>query len=80
MLHPLDIRRIREMAERGVPLPRLKAVRLAKALTKERLAEVAGVHRNTVTRIEAGMPAEVRTMKALADALGVDPPALIGEA
>lgn len=51
----------------------MRAVRLGKLLTQEALAEAADVSRNTIARIENdGKPAELRTIKALADALGVE--------
>ncbi len=43
-------------------------------LTQEDLAEISGVARNTISRIERGyQPARPSTAKKLADALGVTP-------
>jgi transcriptional regulator with XRE-family HTH domain len=53
-------------------LPGLKRHRVLAGLTQEELAERAGVHRVSVVEIERGKrPARPRTLKKLADALGV---------
>ena len=57
-------------------LPGLKAARVRKLLTQEELAEAAGLGRSTLARIETGAPAGLRTVRRLADALGVDPEVL----
>jgi transcriptional regulator with XRE-family HTH domain len=63
---------------RGTPLPGLRRQRLAHALTQEELAKRAGVGRTTIARIEGGgKPAETRTLRKLAEALGVEPRALL---
>lgn len=41
-----------------------------KGLTLEQLADLAGVHRNTVVNIEAGRPVKFKTIAALMDQLG----------
>lgn len=62
-------------------LPRLKAVRLAKMLSQEELAEKAGVSRVAITRLETGMvDARFKTVRKLAAALGVEPTDLTAEA
>jgi transcriptional regulator with XRE-family HTH domain len=62
---------------RGTPLPRLRAVRIARLLTQQELARAAGVGFTTVNRLERGArPAELRTVRKLAAALGVAPAAL----
>jgi transcriptional regulator with XRE-family HTH domain len=63
---------------RGTPLPRLRAVRIARLLTQQELARAAGVGFTTVNRLERGdTPAELRTVRKLAAALGVAPAALL---
>ena len=62
---------------RGTPLPRLRAVRIARLLTQRELAAASGVSFTTVNRLERGdVPAELRTVRKLAAALGVEPAAL----
>ena len=62
---------------RGTPLPRLRAVRIARLLTQRELAAASGVSFTTVNRLERGdVPAELRTVRKLATALGVEPAAL----
>ena len=62
---------------RGTPLPRLRAVRIARLLTQQELAGAAGIGFSTVNRLERGdTPAELRTVRKLAAALGVEPAAL----
>ncbi len=56
---------------------RLRAARIARGLTQERLAELAGVHRNTIQNIEADRcperPPAFRTdvLFAIAHTLGI---------
>lgn len=59
---------------------RLKALRIRRALTQEELAQIAGLSKNAVNRLEVGK-AEPRmsTLRKLAKALNVDPSELIGE-
>jgi transcriptional regulator with XRE-family HTH domain len=53
-------------------LPGLKFARLAKGLTQYELAEVSGVHRDSIQKLETGQrPARPATIKKLADTLGV---------
>jgi predicted transcriptional regulator len=55
-------------------LPRLKSVRLAKMLSQEELAQKAGLTRVAITRLETGaVDARFRTVRKLAEALGVEP-------
>ena len=62
-----------------VSLPRLKEIRLRRALSQRELSKRAGVSRVTIVRLEAGgedpFPSTVRK---LADALNVEPDALMG--
>lgn len=60
---------------RMVRLGRLKVTRLRKALTQAQLAEKAGVHRATISRLEGEGEDEAfpSTTQKLAKALGVDP-------
>ena len=58
---------------------RLRAVRKAKGLTQERLAEEAGLHFSDVSRIERGIrDPGVRTVAKLAKGLGVPAATLFG--
>jgi transcriptional regulator with XRE-family HTH domain len=55
-------------------LPRLRAVRVARALSQAELAERAGVSRVAITRLERGdVDARFATIRKLAEALGVEP-------
>ena len=52
----------------------LRRLRLEQFLSQAELARRAGVHALTITRLEAGTTApSTRTVRALADALGVEP-------
>jgi transcriptional regulator with XRE-family HTH domain len=52
----------------------LRQLRLGQFLSQAELARRAGVHALTITRLEAGATAPAtRTVRALADALGVEP-------
>ena len=61
----------------GVLLPGLKATRLRRAMTQAELARAAGVAMGTVARLETGSPAAPSTLRKLADALRVEPDALL---
>ena len=52
-------------------LPSLRYWRLQRGLTQERLADRIAMRWSTVTQLEAGHPARVRTARLLARALGV---------
>jgi transcriptional regulator with XRE-family HTH domain len=61
-----------------VRLTRLRTLRLRRALTQQQLAEKAGVSRPTIARLEAGLDDPYpTTVRKLADALGVEPDALM---
>ena len=62
---------------RGIKLSRLSAIRERKALTQDELAELAGISRQTVVKIEGGQEPRPPTIRKLAAALGVDPPDLM---
>ena len=66
---------------RGEPIPRLRQARLAAAVTQQELATAAGLDRNTVVRLETHpeKPADMSTIRALADALGVQPRDLMAQ-
>ena len=52
----------------------LRRIRLAHFLSQSELARRSGVHAITITRLEAGRTApSTRTVRALAEALGVPP-------
>ena len=53
---------------------RLRELREDKALSTRELAEISGVHRHTIIRLEnAQTGAHPRTIRKLAQALGVEP-------
>jgi transcriptional regulator with XRE-family HTH domain len=60
-----------------VKLTRLKALRERQALTQEELARKAGINRVTLARIETGAEPYPATVRKLAEALGVEPAALM---
>lgn len=55
----------------------LRTLRLGQALTQLDLARRAGVARVTVSRLEQGAPASCYSVRKLADALGVEPAAIV---
>lgn len=57
----------------------LRALRDKKLLTQRELADLAGLDRKVVTRFEAGKSGAVRSIRALATALGVEPSELFKE-
>ncbi len=75
-----------ELATIGAVMPqvngeKLKTLREEKFLSHRELAKNAGVSPTTVLNLEAGNVAEAqrRTIRKLAQALGVDPAELVGE-
>ena len=57
----------------------VRALRLERGLSQERLAEMADVHRTYVSMVERGVNApSLPTVFALARALGLDPEDLVG--
>lgn len=59
-------------------LPRLRPLRVRKALSQRELARAAGVSADTIRRIEAqGASAQFPTVRKLAEALGVEPAELM---
>jgi len=63
-----------------VNVQRLRELRRERALALRELGEVSGVSLNTIWRIEAGRQgAHPRTIRKLAEALGVEPKDLIQE-
>lgn len=57
---------------------RVRAARTTRALTQEQLAEKAGVSRTTINAIETGRQgAGVDVLYALAEAMDLEPPALL---
>jgi len=59
-------------------LGRLREVRESKFLSQQELAERAGMSRVAVTRLEGGLvTAQYATIRKLAEALGVEPSALL---
>lgn len=57
---------------------RLKEWRERRALTQDELAELSGVSRGTIIRLEQGKEAVPPTVRKLAKALNIDPGELIG--
>ncbi len=71
------------MASRGLStgLPGLRAAREAKLLTQQELAAAAGVDPSTISQLEAGnRNAHIRTIRSLADVLGVPAQDLLASA
>ena len=70
------------MLQKGVtPISKLAQVRKAQGLSQERLAELSGVHRVSIARIETGeISPNIRTLEKLADALQVTVGELIEKA
>jgi DNA-binding XRE family transcriptional regulator len=62
-----------------VRLPSLKHWRVQRLLTQEQLAQRAGLHWTSVSRIENGKPADFATVHKLAMALGVEPADLMAQ-
>jgi transcriptional regulator with XRE-family HTH domain len=62
-----------------VKLSRLRAIRERKALTQDELAELAGVSRQTVVKLEGGLQPRPPTVRKLAAALGVEPADLMAD-
>ena len=61
-------------------MERLKALRKERVLSLRELEEISGVSYNTIWRIEDGRQgAHPRTIRKLAEALGVEPRELIQE-
>ena len=57
-------------ANRGVPLPGLKAIRLSKGLSQKNLSEASGVSRETICRLEGSRQGSYpSTLRKLAFAL-----------
>jgi transcriptional regulator with XRE-family HTH domain len=57
---------------------RVRAARVGRMWTQERLAEKSGVGRVTIARIEAGTTVpRMRSVRALAEALEVEPDSLV---
>jgi transcriptional regulator with XRE-family HTH domain len=50
----------------------VRTCRVLTGLTQQALAQRAGVRRETVSRVERGASPQLRTARALADALGLD--------
>lgn len=62
-------------------LARLRQVRELKLLTQQELAEITGIYRVTLSRLESGSAeAQISTVRKLTAALGVDVFALVGAA
>lgn len=60
-------------------LPELRRLRIRQALSQAELAERAGLSRHTIIAIETGRTgAQYTTIRSLAEALGVEPAALMG--
>ena len=59
---------------------RLRSIRLKKRLLQEKLARLANIALNTLTKIESGLSIEptIKTIAKIADALGVSIDELLG--
>lgn len=58
----------------------LKRLRKLRAMSQDELAEASGVGRATISRLERGKgSAHGRTIRALAETLGIEPSELISE-
>ena len=70
------------MIQKGVKqISKLAQVRKAQGLSQERLAELSGVHRVSIARIESGaITPNIRTLEKLASALQVAVTELIEKA
>jgi transcriptional regulator with XRE-family HTH domain len=55
------------------PKTKIRQLRHQKFMTMMELAELSGVHFQTVVRVEHGNPAKASTIRKLAKALGVEP-------
>ena len=60
-----------------VSMPSLRYWRTQRALLQQELADMAGVHRTSVTRAERGYPVRLNVVRRLAVALQVDPTQLM---
>ncbi len=61
-------------------VPRLRDIRERRLLTQAELADLAGLQRVTINRLESGATAaRISTVRKLAAALGVDAAELMGE-
>ena len=70
----------RRAGGRGTLLPGLAAQRRRKAVTQRRLAELAGVAHTSVQQLESlRRGGYSRTIRRLANALGVEPEALMND-
>ena len=62
-----------------VKLTRLKAIRERRALSQQELAQLAGLTRVTITRLESGVTQPYpKTTRKLAEVLGVNPEDIMG--
>lgn len=70
--------RLTHVRNTAMKAPRLKEIRVSRFLTQEELAEKAGVSNITISHIETGRNTLIRTIRRLAESLGVDPADLVG--
>jgi DNA-binding XRE family transcriptional regulator len=70
---PGDAKMVVAVPRDTVVVTRLKALRRGAFLTQAELADRAGVTVGTVIRLEQGGPANLATVRRLAEALNVDP-------
>lgn len=68
----------RRPSSSDVHVPRLRELRMKRALSQEELATLSKVSRTTIIKIEAGRDAWPQTVRKLAKALKVDPADLQG--
>ena len=67
------------IGENVVKVPGLARCRIAAALSQRELAKSAGVSHVTIARLESGHDAHPRTIRKLAEALGVKPADLMAQ-
>ena len=57
----------------------IKDARLKKGWSQAKLAEKAGCHEKTITRVERGQPADLRSLREIGKALGFSPKQLVDD-
>jgi transcriptional regulator with XRE-family HTH domain len=68
------------MAQTGIAIPHLRAWRIARLMTQDRLAELSSVSHDAISRAENGGQVALATVHKLAGALGIDAQTLVNRA